>query len=62
MTPKEAEKIILADGWFLDSVSGSHHHYKHHEKPGKVTIPFHKKPKDLPIRTVNSISRQAKLK
>lgn len=59
MTPKEAEKTIKKDGWFLVSVEGSHHHYKHGSKPGKVTIPFHKKPKDLPRQTLKSIFKQA---
>lgn len=53
MTPKEAEKIIKQAGWYLVSVEGSHHHYKHREKSGKVTIPFHKKPKDLSKKTLN---------
>nr|DAM73765.1 MAG TPA: hypothetical protein [Caudoviricetes sp.] len=36
-------------------------HYKHHEKSGKVTIPFHKKPKDLSTKTLKSIFKQAGL-
>ena len=55
MTPKEVEKIVKKDGWYLVSIEGSHHHYKHHEKSGKVTIPFHKKPKDLSTKTLKSI-------
>lgn len=61
MTPKEIEKIIRADGWIQVSIEGSHHHYKHPTKPGKVTIPFHKRPKDLAKRTVKSIILQAGL-
>lgn len=61
MTAKEAEKIIKKDGWMLVSIQGSHHHYKHASKPGKVTIPFHKKPKDLAPRTIKSIFKQAGL-
>ena len=53
MTPREAEKIILADGWQLQEIQGSHHQYTHPTKPGKVTIPFH---------TLNSILKQAGLK
>ena len=62
MTPREAEKIILADGWQLQEIQGSHHQYRHPTKPGKVTIPFHTKPKDLSKRTLNSILKQAGLK
>lgn len=41
--PLELERIILKDGWTLASQVGSHRHYKHPAKPGKVTIPFHAK-------------------
>ena len=61
MTPKEIEKKIKKDGRYLDSIESSHHHYKHPTKPGKVTIPFHTKPKDLSVRVVKSILRQAGL-
>ena len=47
MTPRDAEKLILSDGWQLQEIQGSHHQYTHPTKPGKVTIPFHTKPKDL---------------
>lgn len=58
--PREMEKIILADGWVLKSQEGSHRHYSHPAKPGKVTIPFHCK--DIPKGTENSILKQAGLK
>ncbi|MBQ9765413.1 MAG: type II toxin-antitoxin system HicA family toxin [Lachnospiraceae bacterium] len=58
--PIEMERIILADGWVLDSQHGSHRQYKHPSKPGKVTIPFHGK--DIPKGTENSILKQAGLK
>ncbi|MBQ3514988.1 MAG: type II toxin-antitoxin system HicA family toxin [Lachnospiraceae bacterium] len=58
--PIEMEKEILADGWMLKSQTGSHRHYIHPTKPGKVTIPFHTK--DLPKGTENSIRKQAGLK
>ncbi|MEG2002771.1 MAG: type II toxin-antitoxin system HicA family toxin [Clostridia bacterium] len=60
MTAKELEKIIKNDGWYLHSIQGSHYHYKHKEKNGRVTIPFHKG--DIPKGTENSILRQAGLK
>ena len=62
MTPKEMEDKIKTDNWYLVKIDGSHHHYKHPTKPGKVTIPFHTKPKDLDKKTVNSILKQAGLK
>ncbi len=62
MTPREMEAEILQDGWQLADIDSSHHHYKHPKKPGKVTIPFHSRPKDLDRKTVNSIRKQAGLK
>lgn len=58
--PTEMEKIILADGWVFKDQTGSHRHYVHPTKKGKVTIPFHGK--DLPKGTENSILKQAGLK
>ncbi|AWX15498.1 addiction module toxin, HicA family [Mergibacter septicus] len=53
-------KLIEEDGWFLVSIKGSHHQFKHPIKKGRVTIPHPKK--DLHIKTVNSILKQARLK
>lgn len=60
MKPWELEKIVLADGWMFKSQEGSHRHYIHPVKPGKVTIPFHCK--DIPRGTEKSILKQAGLK
>ena len=54
---KEMIKIILQDGWFEVRVDGSHHHFRHKEKPGTTTVPHLKK--DLPEKTVKSIFKQA---
>lgn len=59
-TPIEMERLILKDGWYFHSQTGSHRHYKHPVKEGKVTIPFHKK--DLHISIEKSILKQAGLK
>ena len=61
MTPKEAEDIIKRDGWFLARTNGSHKQYKHSVKKGIVTIPFHVRPKDLNIRVMRCIFKQAGL-
>lgn len=34
---------IVADGWYLVRIKGSHHHFKHPTKPGLVTVPHPKK-------------------
>ena len=60
MKPREMERLILEHGWTLKSQEGSHRHYIHPEKTGKVTIPFHCK--DLPKGTELSIKKQAGLK
>lgn len=60
LKPREMEKIIFEDGWVFKNQVGSHRHYTHPTKPGKVTIPFHDK--DIPKGTENAIRRQAGLK
>lgn len=54
---RELIKILKADGWYEVACVGDHHQYKHSTKPGKVTIPHPKK--DMPIKTVKSILKQA---
>ncbi len=61
MNFREMEKIIKKDGWYKESIVGSHHHYKHSFKKGKVSIPFHGN-KEIPKFVVNSILKQAGLK
>lgn len=59
-TTKEMIKLIQKDGWYLVKTDGSHYHFKHPVKSGKVTIPFHNK--ELKAGTANSILKQAGLK
>jgi predicted RNA binding protein YcfA (HicA-like mRNA interferase family) len=47
------------DGWFWHSTTGSHRHFKHPTKPGKVTVPHPKK--DMHPKTVKSIRTAAGL-
>jgi predicted RNA binding protein YcfA (HicA-like mRNA interferase family) len=51
---------LRADGWEFAGATGSHHHFRHPTKQGKVTVPHPKK--DLHPKTVRSIYRQAGLK
>lgn len=60
MTFNELDRLLKADGWELKNVRGSHFHYTHSTKPGKVTVPSHKG--DIPKGTANSILKQAGLK
>ncbi len=52
-------KRLESDGWVLARVAGSHHHFRHPERPGTVTVPHPKR--DLPIGTLRNIARQAGL-
>jgi predicted RNA binding protein YcfA (HicA-like mRNA interferase family) len=59
---RDSRKIInllKQEGWFEIGVTGSHDHFKHATRPGKVTIPHPKK--DIPAGTVRSIVKQAGL-
>jgi predicted RNA binding protein YcfA (HicA-like mRNA interferase family) len=57
MNSRDLITRLKKDGWILVHIRGSHHHYKHPRKPGRVTIPHPKK--DIPIGTLRSIFKQA---
>ena len=57
--PREMEQDILNDGWVFKNQVGSHRHYVHPTKSGKVTIPFHSK--ELSRIVEKSIRKQAGL-
>ncbi|MEM9242657.1 MAG: type II toxin-antitoxin system HicA family toxin [Pseudomonadota bacterium] len=59
MKSTEIIKILRMDGWTECHKKGSHCQFKHPTKSGKVTVPHPKK--DLPIKTVNSIFKQANI-
>ena len=59
MSSTELIRVIEDDGWYLVNVKGSHHHFKHQTKKGKVTIPHPKK--ELPQATINAILKQGGL-
>lgn len=60
MNSKELIKIIESDGWIFKNSKGSHQHFVHSTKKGKVTVPHPKK--NIPLGTANSILKQAGLK
>jgi predicted RNA binding protein YcfA (HicA-like mRNA interferase family) len=57
MDSKDLIKELEQDGWFWHSTTGSHHHFKHPTKPGKVTVPHPKK--DMHPKTLKSIRKAA---
>jgi predicted RNA binding protein YcfA (HicA-like mRNA interferase family) len=40
-------RLLEKDGWYWVGAVGSHHHFKHPERPGKLQVPHPKK--DLPL-------------
>lgn len=58
---REAIRVVENNGWYYIGSRGSHRHYHHPTKPGKVTIAG-KASKDLPPGTWNNILKQAQLK
>lgn len=60
MKVRDIIKLIEAEGWVYIGSKGSHRHYKHPRKPGKVTVPG-KPSSDLPRGTEKSILKQAGL-
>jgi len=57
MRSREVIRTIEADGWYLIRTTGSHHHFRHPERPGLVTVPHPNS--DLAIGTLKSIERQS---
>jgi len=57
-TSREIIKILVQDGWYEYGQDGSHKHFKHKSKSGKVTVPDHGG-EDLKIGTSKSILKQA---
>ena len=58
MKVRDLLKRLAADGWVLESQRGSHRHFVHPTKPGKVTVPGHPGD-DIPRGTLKSIRQQA---
>ncbi len=60
MTAKEILKRLKKDGWVEKSQKGSHRHFVHPTKSGKITVPIHGG--DLKPKVADSILKQAGLK
>lgn len=60
MNSRELIARLEREGWRLVRTKGSHHQFKHPDKPDLVTVPHPKK--DVPIGTLKSIERQSGLK
>jgi predicted RNA binding protein YcfA (HicA-like mRNA interferase family) len=60
MKSKDVIRMLERDGWTLQRVKGSHHHFRHPTKPGTVTVPHPNS--DVAIGTLKSIERTSGLK
>lgn len=60
MNSSDLIRMLKENGWKHMRTTGSHHHFKHPEKPDLLTVPHPKK--DLPTGTANSILKKAGLK
>jgi predicted RNA binding protein YcfA (HicA-like mRNA interferase family) len=61
MKVSEVLRMLSDDGWYLVATKGSHRQFKHHTKPGRVTVAG--KPRDdLAPGTLGSILKQSGLK
>jgi len=60
MNSRDIIAVLEANGWMYHSTTGSHRHYKHPNKLGKVTVPSPRR--DIPIGTIKSIEKQSGVK
>ncbi len=56
---RDVIRELTKDGWRLVRVTGSHHHFKHPEKSGLVTVPHPKR--SLHPKTLASVYKAAGL-
>lgn len=57
MESREVIRRLTEAGWELRKVRGSHHHFLHPNRPGKVTVPH--PVKDMKIGTLKAIEKQS---
>ncbi|MEM7399085.1 MAG: type II toxin-antitoxin system HicA family toxin [Pseudomonadota bacterium] len=60
LSSKNVIRALEADGWYKVGQTGSHVHFKHETKRGKITVPH--PVKDLPIGTLKSIEKASGIK
>jgi predicted RNA binding protein YcfA (HicA-like mRNA interferase family) len=60
MHSRDILAALRADGWVEVTQKGSHVQLQHPLKAGRVTVPHPRR--DLPIGTLRSIERQARIK
>ena len=58
MSSREVIRRLVRDGWYLLRVKGSHHIFKHADRPDRRVVVPHPE-KDLPIGTLGRIMKDA---
>ncbi|MGC2857203.1 type II toxin-antitoxin system HicA family toxin [Novispirillum sp. DQ9] len=57
LSSRDVIRKLKDAGWVHVGTTGDHFHFKHPERPGKVTVPHPKK--DLTLKTLRSIEAQS---
>jgi predicted RNA binding protein YcfA (HicA-like mRNA interferase family) len=57
MDSLEIIRRLQAEGWWLARIKGSHHHFRHDDRPGTTTVAHPEK--DVKRGTVKAIERQS---
>jgi predicted RNA binding protein YcfA (HicA-like mRNA interferase family) len=60
LSSREIIRLLENAGWREVRATGSHHHFRHAQRPGTVTVPH--PVKDMPRGTLRSIERQSGVK
>lgn len=53
VAPQKAARALERTGWQRDRVKGSHHVFRHPDRPNRVVVPMHSR--DLAKGTLNQI-------
>jgi predicted RNA binding protein YcfA (HicA-like mRNA interferase family) len=51
--------MLKRDGWVFRAQRGSHHHFVHPTKSGRVTVAYSSRSEDIPTAIQKSIFKQA---
>jgi predicted RNA binding protein YcfA (HicA-like mRNA interferase family) len=54
---RDVIRALEANGWYEVRITGSHHHFRHADRPRLVTVPHPKA--NLPTGTLKSIEKQS---
>ena len=60
LSSREIIRLLQKAGWVHVRTTGSHHHFRHPEGPGTVTVPH--PVRDMPPGTLKSIEKQSGVK